>query len=90
LRTDPKACSTPETPSDSSCIAAFATMPAPDALRRATTGASVAGQKSASDVVPLVLGIPATWMLSFTTMGTPPRAPVRGPVASELTASSAP
>src|SRR5690349_11309940 len=44
---------------------------APASRRRLTTGASAFGTKPFSAGVPALLGRPATWMLSFTTMGTP-------------------
>jgi hypothetical protein len=61
----------PVMPNASSCRLVLPSTTAPASRRRWTTGASVLGTNPRSAAVPAVEGRPPTWMLSFTTTGTP-------------------
>jgi hypothetical protein len=75
LRTAPYARLFEVMPADSSCMPVLPTTTAPAARRTRTTVASAAGRQSRNAGVPAVHGNPATWMLSFTAIGTPSSGP---------------
>lgn len=76
------------TPRANSWVATLARISAPAARRRATATPSVgAGDSYARD--PARVGIPVTWMMSFTVRGTPWRGPRSRPPAASASSRSA-
>src|SRR4029453_4947146 len=77
LRAGPNAALLLVMPKASSCILVFPSTSAPARISFSATGALRVGTKPLSPGVPAELGRPATWMLSFTTMGTPWSGPAK-------------
>ncbi len=71
MRAGPKAALLLVTPKASSCMLVLPSTMAPARISFSATGALRVGTKSRSAGVPAEFGRPATWMLSFTTIGTP-------------------
>src|SRR5712671_4897810 len=76
-------------PKASSCMLVLPSTMAPAPSSFLTTGALRLGRKSFSAGVPAVLAKPLTWMLSFTTSGTPCSGPLNLFLAAAASASRA-
>jgi len=78
-----------EPPRAPSCMLSLPRMTVPAARSRRTTSASAAAARSPRGPIPLVVGMPATSMLSFSAIGIPSSGPRASPRARRASAAAA-